>query len=392
VSLPEVPLLAVLPGTGGLTRLTDKRLVRRDLADVLCTLEEGARGQRALVWGLVDELAPRSQFDAAVRARALALASTSDRPMNGTGIVLAPLERTIDGDGIHYHHLDVVIEQTTATLTLTGPDADLIDPDVVKEMGAAVWTIALMRALDDALLHLRSNAPTVGTLILRSTGDAARVLQHDTWLREHAGLWWVREILLYAKRTLKRLDLTSRTLVALVEPGSCFAGLLAEILFAADRVYMLNGTFENDNRPPAEITLSPSNLGLLPMSNGLSRLATRFFGHADVDARLRALVGVPLDAAAADAAGLVTFTPDDIDWHDEIRVFVEERASFSPDALTAMEANLRFVGPETLETKIFARLSAWQNWVFQRPNAVGDDGALKRYGSGQRPRFDKTRI
>jgi benzoyl-CoA-dihydrodiol lyase len=202
----------------------------------------------------------------------------------------------------------------------------------------------------------------------------------------------VREILLFVKRTLKRLDLTSRTLVALVEPGSCFAGLLAEILFAADRVYMLNGTFEDDNRPPATIHLTPSNFGLLPMSNGISRLATRFFGHAEVDARLKALVGVPLDATAAGAAGLVTFTPDDIDWHDEIRVFVEERASFSPDALTAMEANLRFGGPETLETKIFARLSAWQNWVFQRPNAVGDDGALKRYGSGQRPRFDKTRI
>jgi benzoyl-CoA-dihydrodiol lyase len=392
VSLPEVPLLAVLPGTGGLTRLTDKRRVRRDLADVLCTLEEGARGQRALAWGLVDELAPRSRFDAAVRERALALASTSNRPAHDTGIVLAPLERMIDSDGIHYRYLDVTIEQTAATLTLTGPDADLIDPDVVKNTGAALWVIALMRALDDALLHLRSNVPTVGTLLLRSSGDGARVLQHDTWLREHMGLWWVREIMLLVKRTLKRLDLTSRTLVALVEPGSCFAGLLAEIPFAADRVYMLNGTFENDNRPRAVITLSPSNLGLLPMSNGLSRLATRFFGHEGVDARLQVLVGTPLDAAAAGAAGLVTFTPDDIDWHDEIRVFVEERASFSPDALTAMEANLRFVGPETLETKIFARLSAWQNWVFQRPNAVGDDGALKRYGSGQRPRFDKRRI
>jgi len=392
VSLPEVPLLAVLPGTGGLTRLTDKRLVRRDLADVLCTLEEGARGQRALAWGLVDELAPRSQFDAAVRTRALTLAATSDRPANAVGITLEPLERTIDGQGIHYPYLDVVIEQTTATLTLIGPDADLIDPDAVKHSGARVWALALMRALDDALLHLRCNDPTVGTLILRTVGDATRVLQHDTWLREHAGLWWVREILLFAKRTLKRLDLTSRTLVACVEPGSCFAGFLADILFAADRVYMLDGTFENDNRPPATITLSASNLGLLPMSNGLSRLATRFFGHADADARLRGLVGVPLDAGAASAAGLVTLTPDDIDWHDEIRVFVEERASFSPDALTAMEANLRFVGPETMETKIFARLSAWQNWVFQRPNAVGDEGALKRYGSGQRPRFDKTRI
>jgi benzoyl-CoA-dihydrodiol lyase len=392
VSLPEVPLLAVLPGTGGLTRLTDKRRVRRDLADVLCTLEEGARGQRALAWGLVDELAPRSKFDAAVRTRALALASASDRPANAAGIALEPLERTIDTGGIHYHYLDVVIDQNTATLTLKGPATDLVDPDEAKRMGADLWVLALMRALDDALLHLRSNAPTVGTLILRSTGDSARVLQHDTWLREHVGLWWVREIVLFIKRTLKRFDLTSRTLVTLVEPGSCFAGFLTEILLAADRVYMLDGTFENDNRPPATIMLSASNFGLLPMSNGLSRLATRFFGHADADARLRSLVGASLDAAAALAAGLVTFTPDDIDWHDEIRVFVEERASFSPDALTAMEANLRFVGPETMETKIFARLSAWQNWVFQRPNAVGDDGALKRYGSGQRPRFDKTRI
>jgi benzoyl-CoA-dihydrodiol lyase len=271
VSLPEVPLLAVLPGTGGLTRLTDKRRVRRDLADVFCTLEEGARGQRALAWGLVDELAPRSRFDAAVRERALALASTSNRGAYGTGIALAPLERMIDSNGIHDRYLDVTIEPTTATLTLTGPDAELIDPDVVKDSSSALWVMALMRALDDALLHLRTNVPSVGTLLLRSTGDIARVLQHDTWLREHMGLWWVREIVLFVKRTLKRLDLTSRTLVALVEPGSCFAGLLAEILFAADRGYMLNGTFENDNRPPAVIALSPSNFRLLPMSNGLSR-------------------------------------------------------------------------------------------------------------------------
>ena len=394
VSLPEVPLLAVLPGTGGLTRLTDKRYVRRDIADVFCTLEEGARGARALAWGLVDEIASRSQFDAAVQSRALALAALSDRPTNEHGIALPQLQRTIDNaGGLHYPHLDVTFDGATATLLLHGPNADLSnDPDEVRAEGAAIWLLALLRALDDALLHLRSNAPTIGTLVLRSSGDAARVLQHDRWINEHASLWWVREIQLFAKRTLKRLDLTSRTLVALLEPGSCFAGVLAELAFAADRSYMLDGNTAENNQPPATLTLSQTNFGLMPMSNGLSRLQTRFYGHPDAATRLEALVGMPLLAQQAAAAGLVTLTPDDIDWDDEIRMFIEERSSFSPDALTAMEANLRFVGPETMETKIFARLSAWQNWVFQRPNAVGDEGALKRYGTGQRPQFDKTRI
>jgi benzoyl-CoA-dihydrodiol lyase len=394
VSLPEVPLLAVLPGTGGLTRLTDKRRIRRDLSDVFCTLEEGARGARALDWGLVDEIAPRSKFDAAVRARALAMADRSDRPRDEAGIDLPRLERTIDADGVRYRYLDVVFDDAlaTATLTLRGPERVLPnDVSAVRAMGADLWALALLRALDDALLHLRFNAPNVATLVLRSSGDLGRVQQHDAWLREHASLWWVREIGLFARRTLKRLDLTSRTLAAFVEPGSCFGGFLAEILFAADRSYMLDGALD-DAPNPAKIALSASNFGLLPMSNGLSRLATRFYGDADAIPRLKSLVGKPIDAAAARAAGLVTFTPDEIDWRDEIRLFLEERASFSPDALTAMEANLRFVGPETMETKIFARLSAWQNWVFQRPNAVGDEGALKRYGTGQRPRYDKTRI
>jgi len=395
VSLPEVPLLAVLPGTGGLTRLTDKRRIRRDLADVFCTLEEGARGARALEWGLVDEIAPRSQFVAAVQSRALTLAALSDRPNGESGIALPRLERQIDNSGIHYRYLDVVFDPTlaTATLTLKGPERDLAD-DVtqVRALGAQLWSIALLRAFDDALLHLRCNEPNIATLVLRSSGNLDRVLRHDAWLNAHAALWWVREIHLFAKRTFKRLDLTSRTLVALIEPGSCFAGFLAELLFAVDRSYMLDGTIDGETSHPATIALTRTNFGALPMSNGISRLETRFYGDANAIPRLLPLVGAPLDAAAARAAGLVTFTPDDIDWRNEIRLFLEERASFSPDALTAMEANLRFPGPETMETKIFARLSAWQNWVFQRPNAVGDDGALKRYGTGQRPRYDKTRI
>ena len=394
VSLPEVPLLAVLPGTGGLTRLTDKRRIRRDLADVFCTLEEGARGARALAWRLVDEIALRSQFDAAVRTRALELGTRSDRPENDVGIELTRLERSAGANGIHYRYLDLTFDDAlaTATLTLRGPERDLPDDHTqARALGAELWALALLRALDDALLHIRFNLPNIATLQLRSEGDLDRVLQHDTWLHEHASVWWVREIALFAKRTLKRLDLTSRTLVALVEPGSCFGGFLAEILFAVDRSYMLNGTLD-DSADAATIALSESNFGTLPMSNGLSRLATRFYGDPDAVTRLRACVGEPLDAGAAENAGLVTFAPDEIDWRDEIRLFLEERASFSPDALTAMEANLRFAGPETMETKIFARLSAWQNWVFQRPNAVGDDGALKRYGTGTRPRYDKTRI
>jgi benzoyl-CoA-dihydrodiol lyase len=394
VSLPEVPLLAVLPGTGGLTRLTDKRRIRRDIADVFCTLEEGARGARALEWRLVDEIAPRSKFEQAVAARAAALAARSDRPAGETGIQLTPLERSVDETGVRYRHLDVVFDPAlaTATVTMHGPDAPLPDdPAEVRALGADIWALALLRELDDALLYLRFNAAETGTLVLRSEGAVERVAQHDAWLTRHASVWWVREIRLLARRTLKRLDLTSRTLVALVEPGSCFAGFLAEVLFAADRSYMLDGAL-GDNTSAATLTLSPANFGDLPMCNGLSRLATRFYGDPAVVERLHMLVGKPLDAAAARATGLVTFTPDEIDWRDEIRLLLEERASFSPDALTAMEANLRFPGPETLETKIFARLSAWQNWVFQRPNAVGDEGALKRYGTGQRPRYDKTRI
>jgi len=394
VSLPEVPLLAVLPGTGGLTRLTDKRRIRRDLADVFCTLEEGARGARALEWKLVDEIAPRSKFDAAVDARAAALAETSDRPTAADGVALPRLDRREDANGLHYPFLDVAFDSTlsTATLTLLGPDAP--PPDDIEEartIGAVLWPIALLRALDDALLYLRFNTPAIATLVIRTSGSLERVLEYDGWLRHHGEVWWVREIDLFAKRTLKRLDLTSKTLLALVEPGSCYGGFLAELLFAADRSYMLDGTLEDDPSEAA-IALTEANFGLLPMSNDLTRLVTRFLGDPQATARLYELVGQHLDAAAARAAGLVTFTPDDIDWADEIRLFLEERASFSADALTAMEANLRFAGPETMETKIFARLSAWQNWVFQRPNAVGDDGALKRYGTGTRPRYDKTRI
>jgi benzoyl-CoA-dihydrodiol lyase len=397
VSLPEVPLLGVLPGTGGLTRVVDKRHVRRDLADVFSTRTEGVRGTQAVEWGLVDAIAPRTKFDEEAKARALARAEGSDRPVDATGIELTPLERTTEGDRIRYPNLEIRLdrEQGAAWFTLSGPTGPIpTTPDAIVEAGAAFWPLAAARELDDAILHLRFNEPEIGTWVLQSSGDISAVLAADDVLREHAGHWLVREIRLFWRRTLKRLDLSARTLVTLVTPGSCFAGTLAEMVLAADRSFMLEGTFEDaeDNLPPAELVLTDANDGWYTMSNGLTRLQSRFWGHDDALEAVRASLGKHLLAEEASGLGLVTFTPDDIDWEDEIRLCLEERASFSPDALTGLEANYRFVGPETLETKIFGRLTAWQNWIFQRPNASGPDGALRRYGTGSRPSYDRKRV
>ena len=395
VALPEVPLLAVLPGTGGLTRVTDKRRVRRDLADVFCAVEEGVRGRRALDWKLVDEVVPNSKFDAAVAERAAEFAARSDRS-GRRGITLTPLQRRFAGDGaISYSTLEVAPDRRTgtATLTIAAPkDPAPADIDALHAAGAEAWMLRAARELDDALLHLRFNEPEIGTLIFRTDGDAGTLLAHEALLLDNREHWLAREILLLWKRVLKRVDLTSRTLVALVEPGSCFAGTLAELLFAADRSYMAEGAFEGDNRPIAAITLSEASFGPYPMSNDLTRLETRFLGTPEAVEAARARIGEPLEAEEAEALGLVTFAFDDIDWEDEIRIFLEERNSFSPDALTGMEANLRFAGPETMETRIFGRLTAWQNWIFQRPNAVGEEGALQRYGSGKRGSFDRRRV
>jgi benzoyl-CoA-dihydrodiol lyase len=404
VSLPELPLLAVLPGTGGLTRVTDKRKVRRDLADVFCTTEEGVKGKRAVEWRLVDEAVPRSKLDEALSARIKALAEKSARG-DATGIALTPLERKRTADGNEYKHVSVEFarEDRLATITLRGPEAPPpANVDAMVAQGAAFWPLQLARELDDAILDIRLNERDVATIVFKSSGELSAVLDHDRFLDANAAHWLAREIRHKWKRVLKRVDLTSRSLVALIEPGSCFAGTLAELIFAADRSYMLAPSLPSpasgggvgrgsDNRLPAAIMLDPVNFGALPMSNGLSRLATRFLDDADALAQARAAIGRALDAEAATELGLVTFALDDIDW-DDVRVFLEERASFSPDGLTGLEANLRFGGPETMETKIFARLTAWQNWIFQRPNAVGPEGALKRYGSGQKPAFDTERV
>jgi len=393
VSLPEVPLLAVLPGTGGLTRVVDKRKVRRDLADVFCTVEEGMKGQRAVDWRLVDEMVPRSRFDERVREKALELAASSDRPQGASGIQLERLDRSEDQDEIRYPFVSVSIDrqQRTATLSIEAPDDDApASVDEIREQGVHFWPLAMTRAMDDALLHLRFNEPTLGTLIIKTAGDGDRVAAYDALLDANRDDWLVREILLYMQRTFKRLDLTSRTTFAFVEPGSCFVGMLADLLFAVDRSYMLDGQI--DERPAATIRLTALNFGALHMSNGLTRLETRFLGDPENLDFARSSIGQDLDAQAALEAGLVTFAPDDIDWEDEVRLLLEERASFSPDALTGMEANLRFAGPETLETKIFGRLTAWQNWIFQRPNAVGEAGALKLYGTGKRAKYDRGRV
>jgi len=394
VSLPEVPLLAVLPGTGGLTRLVDKRHVRRDRADFFCTTEEGVKGQRAVEWGLVDEVVPRSRLEEVVRARARELAARSDRPADGRGIALTPLARAMDDDTVHYSTVTCRIDRgrSVAEITVTGPDGPPpTEAAAIPALGCAFWPLALARELDDVILHLRANEPEIGIWVLRTTGRADLVDSHDRALAAWHDDWLVREIRLFLRRTLKRLDVSSRSIFALLEPGSCFAGTLLELALASDRSYMLAGPLPDDARPPATIRLTEMNFGAYPMVNGLTRLASRFLAEPGRVDTLGARIGEDLDASAAGELGLVTFTPDDIDWDDEVRIAIEERGAFSPDALTGMEASLRFGGPETVESKIFARLSAWQNWIFQRANAVGPKGALVVYGTGQRSEFDRRR-
>jgi benzoyl-CoA-dihydrodiol lyase len=397
VSLPEVPLLGVLPGTGGLTRVVDKRHVRRDRADVFATKADGVKGRTAVEWGLVDALAPRSSFLDSVLERARTAAAASTRRGAGPGVPLAPLRRTDADDVIGYPHVQarLVREARRVEITVLGPDgAPPADAAAVRAAGADYWPLALTRALDDLVLHLRTNEPDLGTWVFRTVGDVDAVLAYDVQLEELAEDWFVNEVRQFLKRTLKRLDVTSRSLVAVIEPGSCFAGSLLELALACDRQYMLDGVFEDvdPDAEPAVLVVGGANIGPNPMGNGLTRLRSRFWGHDDALDAVLARAGERLDAAAAAGLGLVTMTPDDLDWDDELRIALEERAALSPDALTGLEANLRFVGPETVETKVFARLSAWQNWVFNRPNASGPEGALRRYGTGQRADFDTTRV
>ncbi|OYV37878.1 MAG: benzoyl-CoA-dihydrodiol lyase [Rhodospirillales bacterium 20-64-7] len=393
VSLPELPLLAVLPGTGGVTRLTDKRKVRRDLADVFCTTEEGVRGKRAVQWRLVDEVVPPSSWEAKVAERARDLAAKSDRD-GQRGVALTPLQRQFSDDGVTYPHVQVAIDRAgrQANVTIQGPAELPADLRGIHDAGSSFWPLAMARELDDALLHLRLNEPAVGLIVFRTSGDPAQVLAADSLLEQYQSDWLVREIRLLLKRVMKRVDMTARSLIALIEPSSCFAGTLAELVFAADRSVMFAGTGAGDNRGPATLHLSALNFSAYPMGNGLSRLANRFYGEPDSLIASAERIGDTLSAEDAEALGLVTFAYDETDWDDEVRLILEERASFSPDALTGLEANLRFAGPETMETRIFGRLTAWQNWIFQRPNAVGEAGSLKRYGSGVRPDFNPERV
>jgi benzoyl-CoA-dihydrodiol lyase len=418
VSLPELPLLGVLPGTGGLTRVVDKRHVRRDLADYFSTKSEGIGGKKAVAWKLVDETVPRVRWKEVVEERSRDFASSAARLPGGPAIELTALEkeRTADSIGtvhIKYRHVSAVLDRdrSVAEITVTAPDAAApASMTGVYAAGAGFWSLAVARELDDLILDLRTNETEIGTWVLRTAGGAGsgaaeRVLGYDALLLENAATdWLAHEIVLYLKRTLKRLDVTSRSLIALIEPGSCFAGSLLELALAADRSYMLFGVFETvppdpgdptvhpNTGVPAAITVGAMNLGPLPMGNGLTRLATRFLGDPDALAAVEKAVGEPAQAEDAERLGLVTFTPDDIDWDEEVRIAVEERASFSPDALTGLEANYRFAGPETIETKIFGRLTAWQNWIFYRPNASGPDGALRAYGTGKRADFDRKRV
>jgi benzoyl-CoA-dihydrodiol lyase len=395
VALPEVPLLAVLPGTGGLTRVVDKRKVRRDHADFFCTIEEGIKGKRAVQWRLVDEIAPNSKLEAKIAERAKEFAGSSKRNGNGKGIALSPLARSIDGNSVRYGFVAVDIDRAAriATIAIKAPEAPPpADIDGLIAQGAAFWPLQVARELDDAILHLRINELGVAMLVFKSHGEAANVVACDAFLEANKAHWLVNEIRHYWKRVLKRIDVTSRTLVTLVEPGSCFAGTLAELVFAADRSYMLIGQKQGDNRPSPSLQLTAMNFGPYPMSHGLTRLQSRFQADPSDVESVKAKIGETIEAGEAEELGLVTFALDDIDWDDEIRMFFEERASFSPDSLTGMEANLRFVGPETMESKIFSRLTAWQNWIFQRPNAVGEEGALRRYGTGVKARFDMSRV
>ena len=393
VSLPEVPLLGVLPGTGGLTRLTDKRHVRHDLADVFCTTSEGVRGEKAVAWRLVDAIAKPAQFAAAVSERALALAATSDRPSSAKGVALTPIERTIEADALRYSHVTVAIDRAAraATFTVKGPSGgESRDIAAIEAQGAAWYPLALARELEDAILSMRTNELDIGVWLIKTEGDVEAALAMDATLGALKGHWLVRETIGYLRRTFSRLDVTSRSLFALVEEGSCFAGSLMELALACDRIYHLALPGGKNSAP--QVALSAANFGDYPMASGQSRLGRRFYDEKPALEALNANIGRPLDAEAAFALGLATSIPDDIGWADEIRIAVEERASMSPDALTALEANLRFDGPETLATRVFGRLTAWQNWIFQRPNAVGDKGALKVYGKGEKAAFDWNRV
>jgi benzoyl-CoA-dihydrodiol lyase len=392
VSLPEVPLLGVLPGTGGLTRVVDKRKVRRDVADLFCTNADGVRAERAKAWKLVDAIAAPSEFAALVRDRAAAHVAASPRPAGARGIALRPLQRTIDERGYHYSNVDVTFDRDARTATIVVRAPRTVQPETPEAIVAAAdawWPLAFARELDDAILMLRTNEPELGLLLLRTEGDPAAVSAVDRTLLEHREHWLVRETIGFLRRALARLDVTSRSLYAIVDRGSCFAGTLLELALAADRTYML--ALDKDAEAPT-IALGVTNFGLYPVVNGLSRLDTRFDGYLPAFATLKAAAGYRYRAQEALEAELVTVAPDQLDWDDEIRLAIEERTSLSPDALSAMEANLRFPGPETLETKIFGRLSAWQNWVFYRPNSTGERGALKIFGTGSRPNFDQERV
>jgi benzoyl-CoA-dihydrodiol lyase len=401
VSLPEIPLLGVLPGTGGLTRVTDKRGVRKDRADVFATKSEGFGGRKAVDWKLVDEAVPRKKWDETVRERAATAAEGSHRPgaddSHAGGVTLHPLQREVTEDAIRYPNVRAEIdrEARTATITVLGPEPNTAPESLerIHALGADFWPLAMTRELDDLILRLRTNELEIGTWLIKTKGSIEAAMAFERTIAEHsASDWLVNEVRHYFKRTLKRLDVTSRTLIALIEPGSCFAGALLELALACDRQYMLEGTFEDrdEEQDPAQIVLTGSNFGAFPMGNGLTRLQSRFYGDADTLAALEP--GARFTGAEAEEAGLVTDAPDDIDYEDEIRILLEERASLSPDALTGMEANHRFVGPETMETRIFGRLTAWQNWIFVRPNASGPEGALRKYGTGRKADFDKKRV
>lgn len=395
VSLPEVPLLAVLPGTGGLTRVTDKRKMRRDLADVFCSVEEGVKGKRAVQWRLVDEIFPNSKFDDAVKERARALAEQSTKAEATKGVILGSLHRELTENAVTYSTVEVTMDRAArrSRILIKGPEQDApADMAGFEAQGDQAWMLRCARELDDAILHLRLNEIELGLVEFQTQGDGDLVTAHEALLLTNADHWLANEVLKYWKRVLKRVDMTSRSLVAIVEHGSCFAGPLAELLWAVDRSYMMTDEFDGDNRPLAAITLSAGNFGTYPMGNDLTRLQTRFLGTPEAVDTAKLRIGGAIEGEEAEELGLVTFAYDDIDWEDEVRLFMEERASFSPDAMTGMEANLRFAGPETMETRIFGRLTAWQNWIFQRPNAVGEDGALQRYGTGVRGKYNMDRV
>ncbi|WP_251881131.1 2,3-epoxybenzoyl-CoA dihydrolase [Achromobacter sp. Marseille-Q4954] len=392
VALPEVPLLGVLPGTGGLTRVTDKRRVRHDHADIFCTLVEGVRGQRAKDWRLVDDVVKPARFEEAVRERAQALAQGSDRPAGEQGIALTPVQRTESADGLSYRYVDIQLDRDRrqATWTVRAPEGAVqTELQDIVAAGAAWWPLQMARELDDAILSIRTNELDVGTWIIKTEGDAALVLAADAALQQHADHWFVRETAGMLRRTLARLDVTSRSLFALIEPGSCFAGTLLELALAADRSYMLDN---EDESAPAQIVVGERNFGAYPLVNGQSRVQRRFYEEEAPLEAVRARAGQPLSATDALDLGLITYAPDNIDWDDEVRMMLEERRALSPDALTGLEANLRFGGQETMETRIFGRLTAWQNWIFNRPNAAGDKGALKLYGKGEQAAFDWNRV